>query len=41
MFQEMVTEKFFRISVDLVFDCICYINDIIDADVFNHIFLTY
>ena len=34
----MVTDNFFRISADLVFDYICYLSDIIDA-VSNHIFL--
>ena len=31
IFQKKVTEKFFRLSADLVFDCIFYINDIVDA----------
>lgn len=41
IFQEKVTEKFFRLSADLVFDWICYINDIVDAYVFHYVFLAY
>ena len=41
IFQEIVTEKFFRLSSDLVFKCLCYINDIVDADVFHYVFLAY
>ena len=38
IFHDRVTEKCFRLSADLVFDCICYINNIVDADVFHYIF---
>ena len=41
LFQEIVTEKFFRLSSDLVFKCLCYINDIVDADVFHYVFSAY
>lgn len=40
-FQEKVTEKILKLSADLVLICICYINDIVDADVFHYIFSTY
>ena len=38
IFHDRVTEKCFRLSAELVFDCICYINNIVDADVFHYIF---
>lgn len=41
IFHDRVTEKCFRLSADLVFDCICYINDIVNADVCYYVFSTY
>ena len=38
IFHDKITEKFFRLSADLVFDWICYINDVVDGDVFLYIF---
>ena len=42
----IVAVSYFMISLpknfsDLVFDCICYINDIVNADVSYYIFSTY
>ena len=41
IFHDKITEKLFRLSADLVFDCISYLNDIAVANVFHYIFSTY